>query len=166
MSSVFENISVKDHKKNLVLRTLILHLLEKNQWRYKRIATNIWRNYDVDGLTYSGLLSLCKRTISGGTLEDKPRSGRKKTARSNENIEQINQRHYHEAQNPGQRSTANRLEIFLANVNCGIKTDLKLKPFRKFKSTKLTEENVKNRIKSAKTLLRQYGGRPRSKKFQ
>jgi len=166
MSSVFENISVKGHKKNLVLRTLILHLLEKNQWGYKRIATNIWRNHDVDGLTYSGLLSLCKRTISRGTLEDKPRSGRKKTARSNENIEQINQRHYHQAQNPGQRSTENRLEISLASVNRSIKTDLKLKPFRKFKSTKLTEENVKNRIKSAKTLLRQYEGRSRSKKFQ
>ncbi|CAF3991926.1 unnamed protein product [Rotaria sp. Silwood1] len=165
MSSIFENVAVKGHRKNLVLRTLILHLLEKYQWGYKRIATNIWKNHDIDGLSYTGLLSLCKRTISRGTLEDKPRSGRKKTARSVENIEQINQRHYHQARNPGQRSTAIRLEMSLASVNRAIKTDLKIKPFRKFKSTKLTNDNVKNRMKSAKILLRKYGGSPRSKKF-
>ena len=68
-------------------------------------------------------------------------------------------------QNPGQRSTASRLGTSLASVNRALKNDLKMKPFREFRSTKFTDDNVKNRIKGTEILLRKYGGRPRSKKF-
>ena len=40
-------------------------------------------------------------------------------AKSNENIEATNQRHYHQAQNLGQRSAVIRLEISLASVSRG-----------------------------------------------
>ncbi|CAF1544114.1 unnamed protein product, partial [Rotaria sp. Silwood1] len=132
---------------------------------YRRIARRIWEIHELDELSYDGLLSLSKRTLSRGTLEDRPRVGRPRTVRSIENIEQIKQKHFHQHRNPGQRSTAIDLGMALSSVNCAIKIDLKLKPFHKFKSTKMTVNNVKNRIQSAKILLSKYGGRPRSKKF-
>ncbi|CAF4949302.1 unnamed protein product, partial [Rotaria sp. Silwood1] len=165
MSSVFQNIAVKGHRKNLLLRCLILHLREKYNCGYRRIARRIWEIHELDELSYDGLLSLSKRTLSRGTLEDRPRVGRPRTVRSIENIEQIKQKHFHQHRNPGQRSTAIDLGMALSSVNCAIKIDLKLKPFHKFKSTKMTVNNVKNRIQSAKILLSKYGGRPRSKKF-
>lgn len=157
MSSIFQNIDVKGKKKHLVLRSLILTWHEKKRWGYRKITKKLWQDYQPDGISYNGLLLLSKRTIKRGTLEDKPRTGRPKTARTVTNIEQIKQRHLHQKRNPGQRSTAANLGISLATVHRAMKKDLHIKPFHKFKTSKMTNDHLKSRVESAKTLLDKYG---------
>ncbi|CAF0750128.1 unnamed protein product [Rotaria sordida] len=99
------------------------------------------------------------------TLEDKVRPGRPKAARTVTNIEQIKQRHLHQKHNPGQRSTAVNLGISLASVHRAMKKDLHIKPFHKFKTSKMTNDHVKSRVKSAKTLLNKYGRKEDTKNF-
>ncbi|CAF0765983.1 unnamed protein product [Rotaria sordida] len=165
MSSISQNIDVKGKKKHLALRSLILIWHEKKCWGYRKITKKIWQDYQPDGISYNGLLSLSKRTIKRGTLEDKVRPGRPKAARTVTNIEQIKQRHLHQKHNPGQRSTAVNLGISLASVHRAMKKDLHIKPFHKFKTSKMTNDHVKSRVKSAKTLLNKYGRKEDTKKF-
>ncbi|CAF0835079.1 unnamed protein product [Rotaria sordida] len=68
-------------------------------------------------------------------------------ARTVTNIEQIKQRHLHQKHNPGQRSTAVNLGISLASVHRAMKKDLHIKPFHKFKTSKMTNDHVKSRVK-------------------
>lgn len=69
MSSIFKNVKVKGHKKHLTLRSLILAWGEKKHRGYRRIPRMIWNDYQPDGISYEGLMSLSKRTLKREDLK-------------------------------------------------------------------------------------------------
>jgi hypothetical protein len=58
-----------------------------------------------------------------------------------------------------------KLGISLATIHRTMKYNLHIKTFHKFKTSKMTDIHIKNRVESAKTLLDKYGRKEQTKKF-
>src|SRR5439155_25029213 len=93
-----------------------------------------------------------QRCINRKTVADRARSGRKVSALTRSNLFKIKTAHKHKI-NPGQRKTATRLGISKSSVGRALK-NLKLYPYHRVKASKITEDHVISRLKSAKKMLR------------
>jgi AraC-like DNA-binding protein len=147
------DINVKGHQKHLDLRVHVLSLREIYGWSANEITSELWKRYQPNDISKVGLLSFVKRTIKRGTVQDLPRSGRPKSKRTKSNIRKTREKHLNK-QNPGQRVTANKLNISKSSVQRILKEDLKLKPYHKTRTSRITETHVASRLQSAKLLLK------------
>ncbi|CAF1331480.1 unnamed protein product [Rotaria sordida] len=159
------DINVKGHQKHLQWRMNVLSLREIYGWSANKITTELWTSYKPNNISRSGLLSFVKRTIKRGTVQDRPRSGRPKSKRTLLNIAKARKRHLN-VQNPGQRATAEKLNMSRPPVQYILKHDLKLKPYHKTRASRITKEHAESRLNSAKQLLKKYGRSRRSQFYQ
>lgn len=156
--TIMTDINIKGHQKHLQWRMNVLSLREIYGWSANKITTELWTSYKPNNITKSGLLSFVKRTIKRGTIEDRSRSGRPRSKRTLLNIRKTRQRHLN-VQNPGQRATANKLNMSQSSVQYILKNDLSLRPYHKTRASRITKEHAESRLNSAKTLLKRYGSR-------
>ena len=159
------NINVKGHRKRLDWRVHVLSLREIHGWSANRIASELWNHYQPIDISKSGLISFVKRTIKRGSVQDLPRSGRPRSTRTEANIRETRQRHLHK-QNPGQRATAGKLNISKSSVQRILKEDLKLIPYHKVRTSRITETHAASRLHSAKLLLKKYAIDYRYQRYQ
>ena len=114
----------------------VLSLREIHRWSSYRITSVLWGHYRPNNISKSGLLSFVKRTNNRGTVQDRPRSGRPKSKRTLVNITDTSDRHLN-TQNPGQRATAEKLNISQSSVKYILKHDLQLKPYHKTRTPRI-----------------------------
>jgi hypothetical protein len=143
----------------------VLSLREIHGWSANKITSELWNRYQPNDINKSGLLSFVKRTIKRGTVQDLLRSGKPRSKRTKSNIRKTRQRHLNK-QNPGQRATANKLNISKSSVQRILKEDLKLKPYHKTRTSRITETYAASRLYSAKLLLKKYGINLRYQRYQ
>ena len=116
-------------------------------------------------LRSSALFSFIKRTLKRGTVEDAPRSGRPRTARTARKIGQI-RRIFKNKKSKGLRFAGHKLNISHESVRRALIYDLCYRPWKQFKCSKITEQHKVARVAAAKKLRRKYGVRPDSSNFK
>jgi hypothetical protein len=150
------DINVKGHRKHLDWRVHVLSLREMKGYSTNKITSKLWNRYQPNDISKSGLLSFVKRTIKRGTVQDLPRSGRPRSKRTKSNIRKTRQRHLNR-QNPGQRATADKLNTSKSSIQRILKEDLKLKPYHRTRTSRITKTHAESRLYSAELLLKKYG---------
>jgi hypothetical protein len=112
------------------------------------------------GWTRRGLENLIRKIDATGTFERRLGSGRPKTARTDEKIEQVEALTLSQEDAPqthsSQRQIARQTGISLASVNAIIKRDLRLKCLKKRRGQELTEANKLARRTRCRQLLKRY----------
>jgi transposase len=123
-------------------------------------AKRLMSEFPTKSWKLSGLKKLIKKIDETGSIERRPGAGRPRTARCDDNIEQVEQLALSQENKPGthftQREIARELNVSRSTVNRIVKRDLRLKCFKKHRATELTEANKAARSIRAGQLLRQY----------
>lgn len=123
-------------------------------------AKRLMSEFPTKSWKLSGLKKLIKKIDETGSIERRHGAGRPRTARCDDNIEQVEQLALSQENKPGthltQREIARELNISRSTVNRIVKRDLRLKCFKKHRATELTEANKAARWIRAGQLLRQY----------
>lgn len=130
-----QNMNVKGHKIHLEWRMDVLSLRRTLGWSAYKITSRLWDRYKPNDISKEGLLSFVRRTIKRGTVQNIVRSGRPRAARTTLNIREVSARHRNKP-NPGQRSTAQHLNISQSSVQWILKQDLNLKPYHKTRTSR------------------------------
>ena len=110
------------------------------------------------GWTLNGFRNLIKKTDQNESIDRKSGSGRRRSARANDNIE-YEEEIFSQETNPGSHSThaeiSKRLDISESSVRRIVKNDLKLKPFKQMKGQVLSPPDKQKKIVRARKLLKQ-----------
>lgn len=108
----------------------------------------------------SGLTRLLNKIDSSGTTERSKGSGRPRTARSAQNVEQVEELALSQETMPQSHSTqreiARTLRISQSSVNRIVRNDLRLTCFKKHRAQELTDANKQARLQRARKLLKLY----------
>ncbi|CAF1104925.1 unnamed protein product [Rotaria sordida] len=136
---------VKNADYQLRTNILALHNLYPS-WPNRRIASELQNSENPPSKPRYLILKIIKRTIERGTVEDRPRSGRKRTTRA----AQFKQKNIKTS-----KSSVWRL--------C---KESKWKFFRLKRSQKLTATHKANRVTTCRILLQKYGLNRNAKRFQ
>ena len=107
-----------------------------------------------------GLNKLIKKIDTTGTAARRPGSGRRRTVRTVDIINDVEALVLSQEDNPQthrtQRQIARELGISQPSVNNIVKRDLRLKCLKKRKAHELTEANMQARLERSQSLLRRY----------
>ena len=138
--------------------------LEKNYGR-KRLL----REFPDKGWTVGGLDTLLKKIDKTGGIERKKGSGRPKSARTDENIETVEELILSQEEEPGSHKTPRQIEretgISHTSIRRIIKYDLKLTPYKRVKGQKLSSLDEEKRKKRVSMLLKKITKRTLKKTF-
>src|SRR6218665_1558317 len=136
---------------------IVIKFLRKNK-HYG--AKQLIKNFLDRGWTLVGLKKLLRKIDLTGSSERYAGSGRPRTARKNENIEQVQERVLSQEDKPQShltiREIAREVGISKTSVHKIVKQDLALKCFKKRQATDLTEANKQARRERSKELLDCY----------
>ncbi|CAF1262097.1 unnamed protein product [Rotaria sordida] len=159
---------VKNADYQLRTNILALHNLYPS-WPNRRIASELQNSENPPSKPRYLILKIIKQTIERGTVEDRPRSGRKRTTRTAQFKQKVQKFIY----NKKNRSTR-KCNDFLKRKN--IKTskssvwrlckESKWKFFRLKRSQKLTATHKANRVTTCRILPQKYGVNRNAKRFQ
>ena len=123
-------------------------------------ARKFLKEFQQNGWSLGGLNKLIKKIDTTGTAERRAGSGRKLTARTVDNINDVEGLVLSQDDKPQthrtQRQIARELNISLASVNRIVKRDLRLKCLKKRRAQELTESNMQARLDRSRLLLRRY----------
>lgn len=116
------------------------------------------QEFPTKGWTAGGLGHLLRKIDETQSIARKVGSGRRKSARTENNIALVNEEVLSQEDHPGTHSTpaeiARSSGISESSVRRIVKLDLGLKPFKKISGQKLSETNIENRVDRASKLLR------------
>src|SRR6218665_2335973 len=136
---------------------IVIKFLRKNK-HYG--AKQLIKNFLDRGWTLVGLKKLLRKIDLTGSSERCAGSGRPRTARKNENIEQVQELVLSQEDKPQShltiREIAREVGISKTSVHKLVKQDLTLKCFKKRHATDLTEANKQARRERSKELLDRY----------
>src|SRR6218665_2583751 len=136
---------------------IVIKFLRKNK-HYG--AKQLIKNFLDRGWTLVGLKKLLRKIDLTGSSERCAGSGRPRTARKNENIEQVQELVLSQEDKPKShltiREIAREVGISKTSVHKIVKQDLALKCFKKRQATYLTEANKQARRERSKELLDRY----------
>ena len=123
-------------------------------------ARNFLKEFPQKGWSLGGLNKLIKKIDTTGTTKRRVGSGRKRTVRTVENINNVEGLVLSQDDKPQthrtQRQIARELSISQSSVNCIVKRDLRLKCLKKSRAQELTESNMQARLDRSRLLLRRY----------
>jgi inhibitor of nuclear factor kappa-B kinase subunit alpha len=112
------------------------------------------------GWTLGGLNVLIRKIEGTGSIERRPGSGRKRSARTDENIEKVAELILSQEDQPqthrSQRQTAREVGISQRAVGVIVKQDLKLKCLKRRRAHELTDANKLVRLLRCQRLLKLY----------
>lgn len=124
--------------------------------KYGRIK--LLKEFPHKGWTLGGLGTLLKTIDKTGSIRRKAGSGRPKTARNENNINEVSERILSQEGQPGSHETpaqiSKSLGISKSSIKRIIKKDLNLRPYKKIRGQKLTISDEVKRVMCAKKLLR------------
>jgi len=137
-------------------RVVIKYLRQKKHFGAMRLI----KEFPMNNWTLSGLNKLLKKIDETGTIERQKGSGRPRSVRTVENIQNVNELVLSQEDKPrthkSQREISRHLGISKTSVNDIIRYDLQLKCYKKCKATELTQVNRETRLHRAKVLLRRF----------
>jgi inhibitor of nuclear factor kappa-B kinase subunit alpha len=137
-------------------RIVIQYLRQNQNYSAKRFL----REFPDKTWTLGGLSELLRKIDITGSCKRQAGSGRPRTARSNENIQQVQDLALSQEDRPqthlSQREIAREVGISKTSVNEILKIDLHLKCFKKRRATELTEVNKQARLDRSRQLLMRY----------
>ena len=137
-------------------KILIKILRQEKQYGAKKLL----REFPNRGWSLSSLKFLLKKIDETGTTHRKPGSGKKRTARTAENVSSVEELILSQENEPGTHRTVRQIsrEIGIPKtvVHKIISDDLKLVCFKKKRAQDLTAANKLTRLVRAKHLLRKY----------
>jgi hypothetical protein len=123
-------------------------------------ANKFLKEFPQKGWSLGGLKKLIRKIDATGTAARRPGSGRKRTVRTVDNINNVEALVLSQEGNPQthrtQRQIARELGISQQSVNNIVKRDLRLRCLKKRKAHELTEANMKTRLDRSRSLLRRY----------
>ena len=123
-------------------------------------ARRLLKEFPLKPWSLSGLTRLLKNIAVTGSSGRKPGSGARRTARTDANIEAIEQLVLSQEENPGTHRTiremARETGISAKSVHSIVHKDLRLKCLKKKRAQELTEANKLTRLVRSQQLLRQY----------
>ena len=123
-------------------------------------AKKFLKEFPHNGWSLGGLKKLIRKIDSTGTSARRPGSGRRRTVRTLDNINGVEELVLSQDGNPQthstQRQIARELGISRSSVNNIVKQDLRLKCLKKRKAHELTEANKQARLDRSQSLLRRY----------
>src|SRR6218665_1713639 len=132
---------------------IVIKFLRKNK-HYG--AKQLIKNFLDRGWTLVGLKKLLRKIDLTGSSERCAGSGRPRTARKNENIEQVQELVLSQEDKPQSHLTIIEIGISKISVHKIVKQDLALKCLKKRQATDLTEANKQARRARSKELLDRY----------
>jgi inhibitor of nuclear factor kappa-B kinase subunit alpha len=137
-------------------KVAIKFLRENKQYGAKRFLSE----FPTKRWSLSGLHRLLKKIDTSGTTERVRGSGRPRSARSDENIQRVEQLILSQENKPQthstQREISRELRIGQSSVNRIVKKELRLKCFKKHRATALTTANRQARLLRSRELLKRY----------
>ena len=138
-------------------KIIIRYIRRKYGYGAKRIIAD-HPEYDWKLCTIKDLL---KKIDDTGGIERKEGSGRPRSARTEENIEMVDELICSQEEKPGTHMTPASIAMHLGDVSESsvrrmVKKDLKLRPLKKIKCQALTEINREKRVERCSKLLRVY----------
>ena len=123
-------------------------------------ARKIVKDHPEFGWKLWGVQTLLEKIDKTGSIERKEGSGRPKTARTDENIEAVNELVLSQEGEPGTHKTPAEISLELgipeSSVRRIVDNDLELRPLKKKKVQRLTEADIEKRLNRSKYLLRLY----------
>ena len=123
-------------------------------------AKKFLKEFPQKGWSLGGLKKLIRKIDTTGTAARRPGSGRRRTVRTVDNINDVEALVLSQDDNPQthktQRQIARELGISQPSVNNIVKRDLRLKCLKKRKAHELTEANMQARLDRSQSLLRRY----------
>ena len=135
-------------------RIIVKYLREKFAYGPVKIVTD-HPEFDWNVNTIKKLL---KKIDETGSVDRKEGSGRPRSVRVDENIKQVGEMISSQDSNPGTHSTPSEisleLDISRSSVRRIIDLDLELRPFKKQKVQKLSDNDMERRVQKCQTLLR------------
>src|SRR6218665_656746 len=136
---------------------IVIKCLRKNK-HYG--AKQLINDFQDRGWTLGGLKKLLRKTYLTGSSERRAGSGRPRTARTNENIEHVQELVLRQEDKPQShltiRERAREVGISKSSVHRIVKQDLALKCFKNRQATDLTEANKQARRERSKELHDRY----------
>ena len=145
------------HKK---LKNHILCVKDMNPaWGAKKIRTFLKSQQVKPNMSDSTLLTIIKRTLRKGHVEDKPRSGRPRSVRTPTFIKKV-KRKFNKKKTPGLAKVAKKENCCVETLRKTLREDLNLKPLHRQKSSAVKERHFKDRLHAAQHLLREFGCDP------
>lgn len=123
-------------------------------------ARRFLREFPHKNWTLGGLAYLIKKIDATGSIDRQVGSGRKRSARTEENINRVQDKIISQEGRPGthlsQRKVAIGVGISQRSVGRIVKSDIGLKCLKKHKAVQLTEENKMARLSRCRKLLRKF----------
>jgi DNA-binding Lrp family transcriptional regulator len=123
-------------------------------------AKKFLKEFPKKGWSLGGLKKLIRKIDTTGTAARRPGSGRRRTVRTVDNINDVEALVLSQEDNPQthrtQRQIARELGISQPSVSNIVKRDLRLKCLKKRKAHELTEANMQARLDRSHSLLRRY----------
>ena len=137
-------------------KATIATLYEEKGWRGARIVKELpnkkWNRRSVNRFIDKFVKTGCTDRVAG--------SGRPRTARTDENIRQVEDLVQSQEDQPGthlsQRKTACKLKISRCVVRNILKKDLKIKPFKRMITSRKTKDVAQKRKTRSRKLLDKY----------
>ena len=140
-------------------KAVIKHYYQRGYTAYKIWKENPEKNWDK-----ASVKRLINRFVEKGTMERKEGSGRKRTARTPENEEAVEELICSQEDAPGThlspRNIAEELEISHSSV-CRIFREKKINQFKRVKTPQMNDATRNRRIQRAKFLLEKFQTNPR-----
>jgi len=137
-------------------RIVIQYLRQSQNYSAKRFL----REFPDKGWKLGGLEDLMRKIDKTGSCVRRVGSGRPRTARTNENIEVVQDLVLSQEDRPHthltRKETSREVGISQTSVSEIVKFDLRLKCFKKRSATELTESNKHSRLVRPKLLLTRY----------
>ena len=137
-------------------KVIIQYLRRKYQYGARKIVAD---HPEFDWNEH-GVKTLIKKIDETGEITRKEGSGRPRTARTEENLEMVEEMILSQEDQPGTHQTpaeiAAELGIHRKQVQQMIDEDLQLKPLRKHKAQSLSDEDMEKRDTRSKRLLKKY----------
>ena len=107
-----------------------------------------------------GLKCLIRKIDSSGTIHRRPGSGRPRSVRTADVVDQVEDMVLSQEDDPGthytQRHIARQVGISVTSVNRIVNNDLQLKCYKKRRAHQLSDANKKARLDRCRKLLRKY----------
>lgn len=109
------------------------------------------------GITRSCVYRTIQRLRETGSIQDRPRSGRPRSARTKEQVARVRSKIW---RNPARSAgtLAKEERTSRSSMQGLLKEELHLKPYKKRKRHGLTDNQRRERVKRSKLLLKRYGG--------
>lgn len=135
------------------LREIIVRAFERGERQ-----ADIFRRFEPDGISQQYISYTIKRWRETGSIEDRPRLGGPRTARTPQLIQKIRQR-FRRKRRRSARKLAENLQTSRSTIQRVIKNDLGFKPYKRQKVHGLSAAQKRERLIRCKRLIRRFTNR-------